>query len=79
MRDVYAALVVALFMGTPGVLMAAYPRTAATARERLDAIGSERSIWEVEAAEWNVTLTRHFGIVWTVVAALIALTISPWP
>lgn len=60
-----------LLFGAVGVR---YPRRLADLSEKLDAIGSTRETWLVEAAEWKVTLTKFFGAVSLVVGAMFVLS-----
>lgn len=45
-----------------GLLAAIWPYKLANLQESIDAIGSKRSMSEVEPADWMVTLTRIVGI-----------------
>lgn len=56
-----------------GAWSAAKPRAWANFGEQLDAIGSRREGTEVEAAEWNVQLTRYSGYVFVLLGLFVAV------
>lgn len=56
--DALGGLVLALL----GVWLAANPRAWANFGEQMDAVGSTRDGTEVEAADWNVSLTKYTGV-----------------
>ena len=56
-----------------GGVSAIWPYRLAKFGEILDAIGSKRSLGEVEPADWNVGLTRIVGIVMVIVGAGVVL------
>jgi hypothetical protein len=64
-----------LIVGLPG---AVYPYQVTRFFERLDAIGSETRLTEVEPADWNVLVTRIFSVGLSLVGVSIAgLSIAP--
>ncbi|WP_323676047.1 hypothetical protein [Halorubellus sp. PRR65] len=66
---VAAGLVVAL----AGAVLARYARAVSNIQERLDAIGSNRRVEAVEAADWKVLLNRVIGGCLLAVGLLVAL------
>ena len=52
-----------------GAASAIWPYRLAKFGEILDAVGSKRSLGEVEPADWNVGLTRLVGIVMVIVGS----------
>jgi hypothetical protein len=57
-----------LFMGLLGAI---WPYKMAKFGEQLDSIGSKRSWYSVEPADWNVTLTRGLGILFSIFGIII--------
>jgi hypothetical protein len=57
-----------------GVLVAVRPYSVAQFEEQLDAIGSKRSLSDVEPADWKVTLTRFFRVAITLFGLLVLFT-----
>ena len=54
--------VLALFLLAVGIPNAVWPYKFARFEERMDSIGSKRSWFEVEPADWKVALTRVVGV-----------------
>lgn len=61
----------------PGLIASIWPYRVARLRETLNAIGSTRSLSDVEPAGWNVTLTRIIGIVAIVVGLAVLFGVIP--
>jgi hypothetical protein len=61
---------VGLFLAAFGLPGALWPYRVARFQERVQGIGSSRSWDEIEPADWNVSLTRAAGILFTVVGLL---------
>lgn len=57
-----------------GVPAAVWPYRIAKFQEAVDAIGSKRRSSEVEPADWNVGLTRIFGIGMTLFGLLMTVS-----
>lgn len=68
--DVRAVGPVLVAFGLPGAI---WPYRTARLGERVQGIGSNRSWDEIEPADWNVSVTRVAGILFTVVGLLWAV------
>ena len=62
-----------LFLLVAGLIGVFWPYTVAKLGEQWDSIGSKRSWYSVEPADWNVTLTRVIGAVLAVFGAFVIL------
>ena len=62
-----------LFLLVGGLLGALWPYKVAKFGEQWDSIGSKRSWYSVEPADWNVTLTRGLGILFSVFGVVILI------
>ena len=65
-------LLLVLF-GLPAIV---WPYRIAKFNEAMDAIGSKRRSSEVEPADWNVTMTRLFGVGFALFGLFITVTVS---
>jgi hypothetical protein len=65
--EVQAVGLVLLAFGLPGAI---WPYRVTRFAERVQGLGSKRSWDEIEPADWNVSVTRVAGIVFTVVGVL---------
>lgn len=73
----YVRLVVGGGIVLLGVLSVLYPYEISRLEEAIDAIGSTRSLDDVEPATWKVTLTRIVGFVLVLFGVLWALPAFP--
>ena len=65
-----AYALVFLVFGVPNAL---WPYPIARFEERLDSIGSKRRWYDVEPADWKVTLTRGIGVLMAVGGGVLLL------
>lgn len=62
--------IILLLFGLPAAI---WPYKVSRFEEAIDAIGSKRDSFEVEPADWKVTLNRYGGVIMTILGVVVLL------